>query len=102
MLKLTKRKRNGLTRLANMLYRDAVSDEHKAAVFYRRIAEILRNDGFYTQADALILIAEGEEIHKDILNEIIADIREQVIVSQFKKETTLKGESSLMSRLKKA
>lgn len=92
MLKLTKRKRNFLTRLADKLYRDNVEDERKAAVSYRRMAWILRGEGFYTQAEALESIAESEDLHKEILNEIIQDIREQVIVSQFKKETTVKGE----------
>ena len=101
MLKLTRKERNRLSHIANKLYRDGVKDEHKAAAFYKRIAEELRKVGLYMEADALAVMAESEELHKSILNEIIADINEKVIVSQFKKETTLKGERPFIGRLGK-
>ena len=89
MLKLTKKERNRFKRIADKLYRNGVEDEHKAVVFYRRMSKELREAGLYTEADALEIIADSEEVHKDILNEIIKDIEEKIIVSQFKKETTL-------------
>lgn len=104
MLELTRRERTKLSRIADKLYRDGVGDEHKAAALYRRLSKELRNAGLYMQADALDLMAGSAEVSKDILNEIIEDIREQVIVSQFKKETTLKGDRpfvSMVGRLSK-
>ncbi len=89
---LTKRKRDRLTRIANKLYRDGVSDEHKAIAFYKRISTELEKIGLHQEADYIRRMIESKELHKDILNEIIEDINEKVIVSSFKKETTLKGD----------
>lgn len=91
MLKLTKKERNRFKRIADKLYRNGVEDEHKAVVFYRRMSKELREAGLYTEADALEIIADSEEIHKSVLNEIIKDIEEKIILSQFKKETVLMG-----------
>lgn len=90
--KLTKKERDKLARIANKLYRNGLGDEHKAMTFYRRMVVELRKVGFYTEADALDLMAEGAETTKELLSEIIQDIREKVVVSSFKKETTLKGD----------
>jgi len=89
---MNKRSRNRLSRIANTLYRDGVADEHKAVAFYKRMTKELRDIGFNKEADALELIAKSEEAHKDILNEIILNIKEKILLSQFKKETVLKGE----------
>lgn len=97
MLELTRRERNKLSRIADKLYRDGVEDEHRTAALYRRLSKELRVVGLYMQADALDLMAGNTEVSKDILNEIIKDIREQVIVSQFTKETTLKGDRPFVS-----
>ena len=100
-LELTRKERNTLYKLMNSLYRTGVEDERAAAAFYRRMSEKLRNIGLYIEADVLVTMAESEEIHKDILNEIIADIREKVIVSQFTKETTLKDDRTFVSMIGK-
>lgn len=99
--KLTKRERNRLIRIAKKLYRDGVSDEHKAIAFYKRISNELEKIGLHKEADYIRRMIESKELHKDILNEIIQDINEKVIVSSFKKETTLKGNRSLIGRLGK-
>lgn len=86
-------------RIAKKLYRDGVQDERKAAFFYRRMSKELRDSGLHSEADALVVMAESEEVHKDILNEIIADIKEKVILSQFQIEVTYKGKKgSLLMR----
>ncbi len=100
-LRLTKRERTKLTRIVNKLYREGVEDEHKAAAFYGRMAEELHKVRLYKESIYLANIAESEKLHKDILNEIIQDIKEKIIMSQFKKEITLKGNKSLIGKLGK-
>ena len=92
MLNLTKKQRDRLTRIAKKLYRDGVSDEHKAIAFYKRISGELEKIGLHKEADYIRRMIKSKELHKDILNEIIEDINEKVILSSFKKETTLKGD----------
>lgn len=94
MLKLTKRQRNRLHSLAKRLYSEGVDDEHKSIAFYKRMAEELRVLNLRDEAKVLDSIIESEEIHKKLLNEIVEDLKEKVILSQFKKETTLKGNKS--------
>ena len=95
--KLTRigKERRKLTRIARELYNKGVVDERKSAALYRRISKELREAGFNIQASALELLVETEELHKDILNEIIGDINEQIIMSIYKKSTTLSADSHL-------
>lgn len=98
-LELTKRERTKLSRIANKLYRDGVSDEHKAIAFYKRVSGELERIGLHKEADYIRRMIKSKELHKDILNEIIQDINEKVIVSQFKGEVTLKGDRPFIGRL---
>lgn len=83
-LKLTREQRK-VKRLIDKLWRDGVKDEHNAVAFYRTIAKEFRDLGYSKEAKILDTIMEHEQIHKDILNEMIKDLEREVIWKKYLK-----------------
>ena len=80
---MTLRATNKVRRLINTLWRDGVSDEHKAVAFYRNRAKEFRALGMTAQADVLEMISQHEQIHKDILNEMIDNLNREIILKEY-------------------
>jgi len=78
--RLTKRR---VKVLIDTLWRDGVSDEQKAVAFYRNRAKELRELGFVSQADVLDTISQHEQIHKDILNDLIDSLNREVLLKEY-------------------
>ena len=82
--KLTRDQRR-VKRIMNKLQKEGVPDEHKAVAFYRKRAKEFEAAGYYEEAEIMKTISEHEQIHKDLLNEMILNLERKVIWKDYLK-----------------
>ena len=82
-LKLNPKQRK-MVKLANELWKKAVTDEKRTADYYRRVQKKLEDLEFSDLAEAVGLIIDSEMTHKDIFNDIIYFLKDRVILERTK------------------
>ncbi len=84
-LRLTREQRR-VQRIIDKLKKEGVPDEHKGIAWYRNRARDFEAVGYYEEAEIMKLIQYTEQQHKDILNEMILNLKEKVIWKEYLKE----------------
>ena len=83
MIQRLTREQRRIKRIMDKLKKEAIEDEHKAVAFYRSRAKEFRDAGYYEEAEIMNAISEHEQIHKDIINEMLLNLERKVIWKKY-------------------
>jgi len=86
MIQRLTREQRRIKRIMDKLEKKAIKDEHEAVAFYRNRAKEFRNAGYYEEAEIMDTISKHEQIHKDIINEMLLDLQRKVIWKKYLEE----------------
>lgn len=83
-LRLTREQRR-IKRIMDKLEKEGVKYEHQSVAFYRKRAKEFEGAGYHEEAAIMKTISDHEQIHKDILNNLILDLQRKVIWKEYLK-----------------
>ena len=69
--------------MMNLLYKEGVERARRSVTFYRKRASEFQDTGYSDEAGVLKLLMDSSEIHQDILNEMIDNLRVKVLWKEY-------------------